>query len=164
MRRMAEIRQVGPDGWREMREVRLAALLDAPTAFGSTYEDSVRRTDEQWQQRLEAGPMFIAYLDDKPVGLSGGFVEDDGSYELVSMWVDPVARGKRVAEQLVNVVADWARGLGADALHLWVTDGNVSAQRLYERVGFAYTGERQALPSDPQLTEVGMALDLRATA
>lgn len=161
---MVEIRQVELSGWRELRHVRLAALLDAPTAFGSTYEDSVTRSDEQWQQRLEAGPMFIAYLDDKAIGLSGGFVESDGSYELVSMWVDPVARGKRVAEQLVNAVAAWASGLGAKRLHLWVTDGNESAQRLYERLGFAYTGERQELPSNPQLTEVGMALDLRTSA
>lgn len=161
---MVEIRQVEPEGWRELRDVRLAALLDAPTAFGSTYEDSVARSDEQWQKRLDAGPMFIAYLDGKAVGLSGGFVEEDGGYELVSMWVDPVARGKRVAEQLVNVVVSWARGLGATRLHLWVTDGNVSAQRLYERLGFAYTGERQELPSNPQLTEIGMAKTLTEDA
>jgi GNAT superfamily N-acetyltransferase len=156
---MVEIRQVELADWRDLREIRLAALLDAPTAFGSTYEQSVTRTDAQWQQRAAAGPMFIAYLDGKAVGLSGGFAED-GVFDLVAMWVDPAARGKGVAERLVAVVRDWARGRGAKELHLWVTHGNTSAQRLYERLGFAYTGDRQPLPSDPSLVEVRMALPL----
>lgn len=65
------------------------------------------------------------------------------------MWVAPAARGHRVGE----AVADWAPGRD---VHLWVTEGNLPARALYERCGFAVTQERQPLPSDPSLSEVGM--------
>jgi ribosomal protein S18 acetylase RimI-like enzyme len=42
-------------------------------------------------------------------------------------------------------------------VHLWVTETNKAARRMYERSGFTPTGERQPLPSDPALMELAMA-------
>ena len=42
-------------------------------------------------------------------------------------------------------------------MHLWVTETNDPARALYERCGFAATGERQPLPSHPQHAEIAMA-------
>ena len=35
------------------REVRLSALKDSPTAFGSTYVEELKLSDVEWQQRAE---------------------------------------------------------------------------------------------------------------
>jgi GNAT superfamily N-acetyltransferase len=61
---------------------------------------------------------------------------------------------------LITAVAGWARARGALALHLWVTESNNPARRLYERSGFTPTGERQPLPSNPDLAEIGMTRPL----
>jgi GNAT superfamily N-acetyltransferase len=159
---MVSVRTVADGDWELMRDVRLAALQDAPDAFGSTYAREAGFTEEQWRGRISARSVtFFAYADDRaePAGLAGVY-EEDGAAELVSMWVRRVARGRGVGEALVGAAADWARDRGYGALYLWVTESNEPARRLYERSGFTATGERQPLPSNPALTELRMRLPL----
>jgi GNAT superfamily N-acetyltransferase len=87
---------------------------------------------------------------------------ETGGPHLVSMWVDPRARGRGVGLALVEAVKDWAVEAAADQLILWVADGNDSARRLYERCGFLDTGRRQPLPSDPSVGESLLACPLPA--
>jgi RimJ/RimL family protein N-acetyltransferase len=61
---------------------------------------------------------------------------------------------------LATAAIDWARGDGADALTLWVADGNSRARELYERLDFRPTGVRQALPSNPAVGEDEFSLAL----
>jgi hypothetical protein len=35
-----------------LKEIRLAALLDSPTAFGVSYQTAITNRDEQWKQRV----------------------------------------------------------------------------------------------------------------
>jgi GNAT superfamily N-acetyltransferase len=154
------VREVGPDEWELLRDVRLAALAEAPYAFGSTYAREAAFTEEQWRGRLASRSLTLfafadGLADGQPAGIAGGYVED-GVADLVSMWVRPVARGLGVGEALVTAAADWARAHDHDTLYLWVTESNEPARRLYERCGFTLTGERQPLPSDPSLDEVRM--------
>jgi ribosomal protein S18 acetylase RimI-like enzyme len=48
----------------------------------------------------------------------------------------------------------------ATSVHLWVTETNKHARLLYQRCGFVLTGEREPLPSNPSLAEVGMTRPL----
>lgn len=160
---MVEVRAVGPDDWVIMRDVRLAALRDAPDAFGSTYAREAQFAEAEWRRRASTRNSFLAYLPElgaTPAGIAAGIEEEPGAFELVSMWVRPQARGRAVGPALVTAVTDWARARDAPALHLWVTENNKPARRLYERSGFTPTGERQPLPSDPDLTEIGMTRPL----
>jgi GNAT superfamily N-acetyltransferase len=161
---MVLVRAVDPDDWEVLRDIRLAALRDAPDAFGSTYEQQAAFTEEDWRRRAAEVAAFLAYVPEvsatEPAGLAGGYPEEPGVIELVSMWVRPQARGHGVGEALVTAVADWAKRSEAATLHLWVTESNRSARLLYERCGFAPTGERQPLPSNPDLDEIGMARSL----
>jgi GNAT superfamily N-acetyltransferase len=160
---MVEIREVGADAWQAMRDVRLAALRDAPQAFASTYEREVVFTEADWQRRIAGGGSFLAYLperDTAPAGIAGGFETEPGTIELVSMWVRPQARGQGVGQVLVEAVVGWARARGASRVHLWVTETNSRARLLYERCGFRPTAERQPLPSDAGVTEMGMERSL----
>jgi GNAT superfamily N-acetyltransferase len=165
MIRMVLVRGVTAEDWQVLRDIRLAALLDAPSAFGSTYAQEIALTEQDWRDRAANRINFLAYLPEAsiagPAGLAGGYVEQPGQAELVSMWVSPLARGGGVGEALIERVAQWAKEEADGAtLHLWVTDSNKSALRLYERCGFTLTGERQPLPSDPSLNEVAMSRPL----
>lgn len=154
-----EVRQIGADSWPVMRDIRLAALRDAPQAFGSSYQGEVAFGPEDWLGRIRRGANFLAYAHgpgSPPAGIAGGFVPSPGVAELVSMWVAPGNRGSGIGQALVEAVVQWARADGHDQLHLWVTEGNEPARSLYERCGFTPTGERQPLPSRPELTEIAM--------
>jgi GNAT superfamily N-acetyltransferase len=155
---MVVVREVSPDDWEVLRDVRLAALLEAPSAFGSTYAREAPFTREQWRARINARSVtFFAHLPQspEPAGLAGIYLEN-GVPDLVSMWVRPSARGHRVGEALITAAADWVKAHHHDALLLWVTESNTAARTLYERCGFMPTGDRQQLPSNPALIEVRM--------
>jgi GNAT superfamily N-acetyltransferase len=158
MRAMVVVREVTPDDWETLRDVRLAALREAPYAFASTYEREASFTEEQWRGRIsDRSVTYFGYLPDnpEPAGLAGAYV-NDGIAGLVSMWVRPSARGHGVAEALIGATADWAKARDHDSILLWVTESNTSARKLYERCGFTLTGESQPLPSDPALPEIRM--------
>ena len=158
MEAMVVVREVIPDDWQALRDVRLAALREAPYAFGSSYAREAAFTEEQWRGRInDRSVTYFAYLPEnpEPAGLAGGYVAD-GVANVVSLWVCPSARGNGVGEALIAATVDWAKARDHDSLVLWVTESNTPARSLYDRCGFALTGERQPLPSDPTLPEVRM--------
>lgn len=161
---MVDVRAATEEDWRLLRDVRQAALADAPAAFLSTHEERTSPAEEYWRGRIASGGTFFAYLPEvngsDPAGLVGGFQRTPGTVELVSLWVRPKARGHGVGEALVDAVIDWARAREAISVHLWLMDTNEYARMLYQRCGFSPTGERQPLPSSPDLTEIGMSRPL----
>ncbi|HET9972664.1 MAG TPA: GNAT family N-acetyltransferase [Streptosporangiaceae bacterium] len=159
---MALVRATALDDWQAMREIRLQALKDAPDAFASTYAREAAFEPAEWHRRATRDGSFLAFIPGlaEPAGLVGGFEQEPGVAEVVSMFVRPQARGHGVGEALIDAVTAWAKDQGATSVHLWVTDTNKRAIRLYERCGFTVTPERQPLPSNPALGEVGMTRPL----
>ncbi len=161
---MVLVRETVTGDWQALRDIRLEALRDAPNAFGSTYEREVLRGEADWRGRIARGGTFLAYVPDvssaEPAGLIGGYQENPDTVELVSMYVRPLARGRGVGEALVATVVNWARKRNAASVYLWVTETNTHARALYARCGFTPTGERQPLPSDPNIGEVAMSRTL----
>jgi ribosomal-protein-alanine N-acetyltransferase len=80
------------------------------------------------------GPMVIGYT-----GLM--VVEDDG--HITTVTVDPAWQARRVGTLMVLDVARAAPPLGVANLTLEVRVGNTTAQRLYQRFGFAPVGVRR---------------------
>ena len=163
---MAEVglRRLTTADWRVYRELRLAALADAPYAFGSTLEEEQTLTEADWRKRLGTREQFVAYLDGAPAGTVAGVRSDDSSRaELVSMWVRPQARGQGVGSVLVNAVLDWASRAGYSEVRLWVSEGNGAAERLYARHEFVRTGQTQPIRADdPTRLEFAMARRLES--
>lgn len=160
------VRRIRADEAGALKAVRLAALLDTPSAFGSTHEREVAFTDDDWAARASASAQgndrttFVAELDGRIVGLVGGYADPatPGTVELVSMWTAPAARRSGSGRLLVQAVLEWATAVaGATEVGLWVTRGNEPAQRLYEATGFTETGDFQPLPSDPCKDELRMS-------
>lgn len=147
---MIVLRVLTSDDWPTWRGLRLQALADAPSAFGSALADwqGDGDTEDRWRSRLElpASHNLVALLDGEPVGMASGVPTGEAASELISMWVAPPARGRGVGDALVLGVEAWARARGADTLELAVFEGNDAAAALYERHGFADTGRRQVGP------------------
>lgn len=153
--------RLAEDDWRQLRDVRLAALADAPTAFGSSLRREQGFDEDRWRAWARSAAIFVAVVDESPVGMAAGAAgKSGGERKLVAMWVDPRWRGHGTALGLMSSVIDWAGSEGAERVTLWVAQGNESARRLYERRGFRLTGERKPLPSNPALCIDEMALDL----
>jgi len=157
------IRRISSEDVAVYREIRLRALHDDPSAFGSTYDEEHAKPDSWWADRAAASAageersVFLAFDDADCVGLAGGYQGNQAAErELFSVWVAPAHRGTGVAQGLVGAVLTWAKESGAPRVGLWVTRGNDRAQRLYERLGFAATGDFQPLASDPCKDEVRM--------
>jgi ribosomal protein S18 acetylase RimI-like enzyme len=159
---MVEVRRVGADEWRVLRDVRLRALADAPEAFATRFEEAGLRPDDwwiDWAARSADGDgqaMFLAWDGAAAVGIVGTFVED-GRRSLIAMWTDPGARGRGVGRALVEATAEFARGAGSDSLFLQVLEGNDTAASLYRSCGFEDTGPGE--PHDDRPTrEMRLAL------
>ncbi|WP_328710440.1 GNAT family N-acetyltransferase [Microbispora hainanensis] len=102
---MIELRVLYEDDWPIWRELRLAALAEAPYAFGSTLSEWQGEGDreERWRARLAmpGSHNVIATIDDRPVGMAAGIpAETADEAELISFWVSPSVRGKGVGEPL----------------------------------------------------------------
>ncbi|MFD8655283.1 GNAT family N-acetyltransferase, partial [Streptomyces mirabilis] len=115
---MLELRTLESDDWPLWRELRLAALAEAPYAFGSTlaqWQGSGDR-EERWRARLSipGAHDLVALLDGLPVGMASGVPgEEAENVELISMWVNPTARGKGVGDYLIQAVERWGAERGA---------------------------------------------------
>ncbi|MCY1420199.1 hypothetical protein D9M71_358140 [compost metagenome] len=68
------VRETNAQDWVNLKTVRLEALLDAPTAFGVSYQTAINYTDERWQELVssESGPHFwLAFDGSTPIGMIG---------------------------------------------------------------------------------------------
>ena len=140
------VRVVGGEDWPTWREIRLRALADSPSAYGSTYAREVAFMEQDWRDRLgDRDAVGVLVEDDRvAVGMGAGFPDLPGFLHVVAMWVDPAHRGRGVAHAVLCGVDTWARERGL-RLHLDVNTTNVVARRSYERFGFALTGETRPL-------------------
>ena len=159
--------RLGEEDWRAWRAVRLAALADAPGAFGSTLEHEQALGEEAWRAMTRGAAIFLAVAGGIPIGVVAGVGRPSaGERGLGAMWVTPAWRSHGVAALLVGAVIDWARDEGCARVGLWVPADNARARRFYERQGFRATEQEQALPrrrraldqrDDPRPTLAGRA-------
>ncbi len=146
------------------KDVRLRALQDAPSAFGSTYAREFQFDDAEWLKRVERwygerGVGFVAMDGATACGIAGALLDDKDTTraQLVSMWTAPTHRQLGIGRLLVNAVLDWVRTRNVHALLLMVTSNNDPAIRFYERLAFTKTGRTEPYPNDPNIFEYEMS-------
>jgi GNAT superfamily N-acetyltransferase len=98
-----------------------------------------------------AGAFWVARRGAEVVGSVGVERLPDGRAELHRLYLDATLRGRGVGRALVETVLGWCRTAGVRRLVLWSDTRFDRAHRLYERMGFMQTGERE-LPDDPNDT------------
>lgn len=149
-----KIRATEERDWMILKEIRLAALLDTPIAFGVSYSTAITNSDEQWKQRAspETQPKFwLAFKDDKAIGMIGSGMDQIGRYNLIAMWVESESRELGIAERLVNAVKSDAISRGFKEVFLDVSPDNLNASRFYKKHGFVFIGEEKPLASHPNI-------------
>jgi ribosomal protein S18 acetylase RimI-like enzyme len=58
---MVLVRETVIDDWQALRDIRLEALRDAPSAFGSSYEREAAFGEPDWLRRIARGGNFLAF-------------------------------------------------------------------------------------------------------
>jgi GNAT superfamily N-acetyltransferase len=160
------IRRLRENEWESWRKLRLRALADDPDAFGGSFEREHAYTDERWREltRLLATAddrvMFVADDAAGLAGCGGAFTREDGTPQVVAMWVAPAARGHGVGREVLTEIEGWARGRGMRRLVLDVVDGNDAAVSMYLHAGFRRTGGAHPMARDAGLLLVDMEKDL----
>jgi len=161
------IRPTTEDDWAALKAVRLAALLDAPTAFGVSHAQAAAQTEAQWRERAAVADgarpkseFWLACDDDAggaAVGMIGAVVDSQGHYNLIGMWVADERRGSGAARGLVDAVKTRAVALGHRRIVLDVAPENARAARFYLNQGFAFLDEWEPLASHPHIRVQKMA-------
>lgn len=120
-----------------------AAALEAQ-AMGSDawsagqFLDELGRRDRLWWA-VEDGGRLIGY---------GGALVVDGTMQVLKIAVDPAYRRRGIARELMALLAQDARSLGADRCSLEVRVSNEGARRFYGSCGLAAEGTRPRYYSD----------------
>lgn len=162
------IRRVHLHEWREVRDLRLAAVADAAAsiAFLTSEAEERARDDAFWRERTagaalgENAAQFVAIARedeadgdaDEWIGTATVLLREAGSHDhlghtldgrradVVGVYVAPEYRGRGAVEGLFAAAAQWATAQGHDGLTLDVHADNARAQAAYRRLGFVPTG------------------------
>jgi ribosomal protein S18 acetylase RimI-like enzyme len=160
---MPDIKPLSSDEWLTLRDIRLSALRESPQAFLSTYATERAFTEDKWRAEFSRGQWNVGFDAGQPVSLVGITREPDMSLDqcyLGYLWVAPRFRRQGTAFRMVDEVLGRLQKSGVRTVFLWVLDGNDSAMRLYQRIGFISSNYRQPLPGQPGRSEERMQLDL----
>ena len=164
---MPSLERITTENVRAFKTVRLWALSESPSAFGSTYAREAGFLESEWVTRAAKmnGETRIGYLameDGVACGIAAGFLDerDPTRAQLVSMWVAPSFRRTGVGGLLVDAIKSWARRIGVGTLQLMVTSSNQVARQFYERNGFSMTGRTEPYPNDASLLEHEMSVSV----
>lgn len=130
------------------RQIRLEALRREPEAFASSAAEWECLSRQEWQLRLEAGPVAVALRDGEPIGLMGLLPERRQRTRhratLVMVYVRREERGRGLADRMLSKLIAAAPSLGVRQLELHVSGENGAAIGFYRRAGFAEVGRLPA--------------------
>ena len=168
---MIDVRQIRGGEWERLREIRLEALADTPSAFATTLAEAEAFPDSLWQERAIAGAAdvdqitVLAVSGERTIGMTVALGRPNSDHlvvPIVSVYVTPSERRKGVAERLLSVAEEWVRDQGGSHTSLWVEEENLPARRFYESIGYVATLDRQKMTSPPPAWEIRLEKVLTA--
>jgi len=150
------------------RAVRLDALRLHPRAYGSSYEEEIDYTLDDFAARwpVPPGVMLGGFSADRLVGITGLQVQPRLKQRhkgfIYTVYVDQAFRGRGLAAGLIKAAIAAARQVGLRLVWLGVAIGNDGARRIYDRLGFRTFGiePRGLLVDGDFVDEELMMLDL----
>ena len=127
-------------------EARFVALTDAKLDAVVAIEQAAYAhpwTRGNFKDSIQSG--YLAQMLAVGDTVLGYFVAMKGVDEvhLLNITVAPEHQGQGWGRVMLDALALWARGQGAQWLWLEVRESNVRAQRIYERHGYRRVGERK---------------------
>lgn len=135
MRDDYKIRRLTPADHLLWRQVRRAALVDAPSQFDEPLARFDARSNDDLQASLQRNTVFAAFAGDTPVAIAACHPviapRPADFLRLFSIWVQPEHRGQRLSDRLIGHCIPVDRHA-----ELLVRADNIPAIRAYERHGF----------------------------
>lgn len=142
-----EIVKLRPTDWKQFKEIRLNALKDAPQAFGASYDEEAKLSDEEWQKSLKNSEASnsLWYLFAKKgkelIGIVAAYTDKGKKVEhlanIGSVFVVPQQRGKGVAKKLMEeLLKEIQKNPKIIKINLRVSSEQIAAVKLYESLGF----------------------------
>jgi RimJ/RimL family protein N-acetyltransferase len=143
LRGIVTVRRAIAEDAQRLRALRLEALTNHPTSFGTAAEE-IDQMD--WTKRAAGDAneaVNVAEHDGQLVGMTGIFrntrLKDSHFGFIWGVYVRPAYRGCGVARALVTAAVEWARDAGVAIVKLTVVPES-GARACYERCGFLVTG------------------------
>jgi len=153
------LRRLEPTEAPLLRELRIAALQDAPDQFAETVAHALARSDREWAKF--AATAYVAESDNALVGLVFAFEDasDDAVGRVGGMWVASGARRTGIGSALVEAALSWAKAAGKRRVRLWAVP-TTPGERLYRRAHFVPTGNQKPFPGDDSRVVIEMEIEL----
>ncbi|MBN3942044.1 GNAT family N-acetyltransferase [Nostoc sp. NMS9] len=132
----------------DYRQIRLEALEKNPDSFGTTYQEEVIKTIEQFRDRIpvDNNNFILGCFEDKNlIGIVAFHQESRIKLRhkayISSMYVQQEYRGKGIGKILLNELIERAKAINAvEILLLDIVKNNVLAKALYLSLGFQIYG------------------------
>ena len=170
---MIEVRRIRGGEWERLRDIRLEALADSPSAFATTLAEAEAYPSSLWQERAVAGAeghdqiTVLAVSGERTIGMTVALGRPHRVLDvvpIVSVFVSPSHRREGIAVRMLNLAEEWAGDRSASHTSLWVEERNSEARGFYESIGYLATGDQQAMPSAPATCEIRLEKALRGRA
>lgn len=148
------IRRLGPGDAPAFRRLRLEALRESPTAFGSSYSEEARRPLASFRKRLEKRPgqWVFGMIDGRTLVGVIRLTREENKTErhkasIYGLYVASTQRSRGIARELLQKAIETAANLkGVRQIRLAAVTTNAAAIALYRSAGFeAYGKEDEAL-------------------
>jgi ribosomal protein S18 acetylase RimI-like enzyme len=147
------IRRADPADFQRVGELTVRAYVEdghiaESAAYAAVLADAATRAEsaELWVAVDDADGDVLGSVTFAPPGCSFVEVAGPGEGEFRMLAVAPDSRGRGVGEALVRQCLGRARDLGLDGLAMSTQPTMASAHRIYERLGFERTPERDWEP------------------
>jgi ribosomal protein S18 acetylase RimI-like enzyme len=142
-----EILKLNPSDWEKYKDLRLEALQKDGKAFGSSYEESAKKTDEEWKKGLEnpKNYVFVARDGDNFFGMAAAYQEEGKKTEHIAyiwgVYVRDSYRGKGIGKKLMQaVLQELQANSKIKKANLNVNTEQIAAAKMYESLGFKIAG------------------------
>jgi ribosomal protein S18 acetylase RimI-like enzyme len=138
-------------------------VSDTLAEYGFTVDPVLEADLDDPQARYQA--IWVATQNDQVVGSVAMRVLEDGTTaELKRMYLQSSYRGRGLGRALLDEAITWARQGPCRTIVLDTSQAMITAQRLYESVGFQRTGTRTEQGAQDSRCEVLYALALGGRA
>ncbi len=118
--------------------------------------DEVYLQDPEGTVVRPGGEIFFALEGDRVLGTCAAIPQEDGSFELAKLAVDPAAQGRGLGRRLAEAVIAFAAHRGATRLFLLSSTRLHPALRLYQSLGF----QRRPFPGPPAYVDADVYMEL----
>ena len=102
--RLVDIEKLPDDRWKDYRDLRLEALKNAPSAFGSSFEEEEVLTEDEWKRRIQN--VLFAVSEDTLIGMIvyafNGRAKTRHSAEIFGVYVSAGHRGEGVGTRMLE--------------------------------------------------------------